>query len=153
MRHTIVIGAVLVALLTTACGSDDTSLNGEHDPTSVPVEVTQLIDDWWEALERRDDSVLDLYLPSGHHLYGASRIDRDRIVDHLTSDSWNSEWITPPFVMANEGNGDYVVVRGIRNSLGDTDVSVASAFTFEIETVSGGDLKIAQTVFVHRRGN
>ena len=158
MRHHVLPATALVlALLTTVliagCGSDDVSLEGEHDPTSVPADVTQLIDDWWEALERRDGSVLDLYLPEGHHLYGASRIDRDGIVDHLTSDSWSSEWITPPLVMANEGDGDYVVVSGIRNSLVNTDISVASAFAFEIETVPGGDLKIAQTAFIHRRGN
>lgn len=144
---------LLIPLLTTACGTADASLDGEHDPTSVPADVTQLIDDWWAALERRDDSVLDLYLPEGHHLYGASRIERDRIVDHLTSDSWSSEWTTPPLVVTDEGDGDYVVVRGIRNSLTGADISVASAFVFEIETVPGGNLKIAQTAFIHRRGN
>ena len=150
MRRTIGVGALLLAMLT-GCGSSDAALEGEHDPTQVPDEVSQLIDDWWAALERGDDSVLDLYLPSGHHIYGDARFDLDEIVDHLTSSSWTSEWTTPPFVMADEGNGDYVVTRGIRNSLVDTDISVDSAFAFEIETLLDGDLKISQTAFIHRR--
>lgn len=143
--------ALLLAVLITACAAADASLDGEHDPTSVPAEVTQLIDDWWAARERGDDSVLDLYLPVGHHLYGDMRVERDEMVDHLTSASWSHEWTTQPLLMADEGDGDYVVVRGIRNSLVSTDISVASALAFEIETLADGDLKLAQTAFIHRR--
>lgn len=152
MGKKVSIGAVLLALLMTACGSADAALEGEHDPTAVPAEVTQLIDDWWAALERGDDSVLDLYLPSGYHLYGDMRFNRDAIVGHLTgSTGYSSEWTTVPYVMANEGDGTYVVVRGIRNTQTSTNASWASAFTFEIEAVEDGSLKIAHTAFIYRR--
>ena len=152
MRRTIGVGALLLAMLT-GCGSSDAALEGEHDPTQVPDEVSQLIDDWWAALEQGDDSVVDLYLPSGYHLYGVSRIDRDRIVDHLTSESWTNEWTTRPFVMADDENGDYLVVRGIRNTLAGAGISVASALAFEIETLGDGSLKIAHTAYISRRDN
>lgn len=51
----------------------------------------------------------------------------------------------------DEGNGDYVVGRGIRNTPVSTDISVAPALTFEIETLGDGSLKIAHTAFIHRR--
>jgi len=150
MKRTIGVGALLLAILT-GCGSSDAALEGEHDPTQVPDEVSQLIDDWWAALERGDDSVLDLYLPSGYHLYGDLRIERDEIVGHLSGQpQYSTEWTTAPYAMANEGDGTYLVVRGIRITQAST-TSWASAFAFEIETVDDGSLKIAHTAFIYRR--
>ena len=151
MKRAIGIGTLLLAVLT-GCASSDAALEGEHDPTQIPDEVSQLIDDWWAALERGDDSVLDLYLPSGYHLYGDVRFKRETIVGHLTGQpDYSSEWTTPPYVMADEGDGTFVVVRGIRNTQTSTNTSWASALTFEIETVDDGSLKIAHTAFIYRR--
>jgi hypothetical protein len=152
MRKRIGIGAILLTIVTTACGSADVALEGEHDPTAVPAEVSQLIDDWWAALERGDDSVLDLYLRSGYHLYGDLRFERDEIVGHLTGrPQYSNEWTTAPYAMANEGDGTYLVVRGIRITQASINTSWASAFAFEIETIEDGSLKIAHTAFIYRR--
>ncbi len=39
MRKAVGLGVVVLAIVTTACGSADVSLEGEHDPTAVPAEV------------------------------------------------------------------------------------------------------------------
>lgn len=122
------------------------------DRTEIPPGVDQLIDEWWAALERGDNSVLDLYLPSGYHLYGDARFRGEDLVNHLAgSSNYSSEWITPTFVAANEGDGTYVVVRGIRNTQISSGLSWASAFAFEIETVEDSSLMIAHTAFIFRR--
>ena len=124
---------------------------GDESPP-VPDGIDTLIDDWGSALEQGDDSVLELYLPSGYHLYGDMRFKGEDLVDHLAGNSgFSSEWITPTYVTADEGDGTYVVVRGIRNTEVATGASWASAFAFEIETVAGGELKIAHTAFIYRR--
>ncbi len=53
--------------------------------------------------------------------------------------------------MANEGDGTYVVVRGIRNTHIPINEIDESAFAFEIETAEDGSLEIAHTLFMFRR--
>jgi len=115
---------------------------------AVPGEAAALIDDWWEALERGDGSVVDLYRPTGYHLYGTERFSGEEIAAHLEAgQGWTHEWITEPYLVTDEGDGRYVVTRGLRNSLGGT--SSASALTFEIATMPDGQLLFAQTAWTY----
>jgi hypothetical protein len=116
--------------------------------SDVPVEVSALIDDWYAALERADGSALDLYVPEGYHLYGDQRFDHDEILAHLQGGGIKHEWITEPLLVAQDEDGRYVAVRGMRNTspLG----SSASALLFEIVTTADGELRLAQTAWFYR---
>jgi len=115
---------------------------GETSSEAVPDEVLAVLDEFEAALERKDGSIVDLYLPTGYHMYGTQKITRDNLESHLGAAGWTHEWITQPFLVVAEPEGRYVVTRGLRNSSGL--ISAASAFTFEIVT-RGGELKIAET--------
>lgn len=117
----------------------------------VPAEVVALLDEWWAANDRKDGSVVDLYRPSGYHLYGDKRISLDNLAAHLGAPGWTHEWITEPYLVAAEPEGRYVVTRGVRNTYAGQ--SSESALTFEILTSSSaGDLKIAQTSWTNVHG-
>jgi len=113
----------------------------------IPAEVVALIDEWWAANDRGDGSVVDLYMPSGYHLYGDEKIALDDLASHLNAPGYTAEWITEPYLMAAEPEGRYVVTRGIRTSSGG--ISWATALTFEIMAMPDGELKIAQTDFTY----
>ena len=113
----------------------------------VPAEVAALLDEWWAANERADGSVVDLYLPSGYHLYGDRLIDLDELAAHLDPPGWTHEWISEPYLVVAEPDGRYVVTRGVRNA---SAIEVAeSALTFEILTSPDGELQIAQTTWLY----
>jgi hypothetical protein len=118
----------------------------EIDATDVLVEVSALIDDWYAALGRADGSALDLYVPEGYHLYGDQRFDHDEILAHLQGGGIKHEWITEPLLVAQDEDGRYVVVRGMRNTL-PSSRPTASALLFEIVTTTDGELRIAQTAW------
>ena len=67
------LGAGALALGSVACGGSDEA----GDAAAPPEPVAELVDDWFAAADAGDGSVTDLYLPSGYHLYGDQRIDRD----------------------------------------------------------------------------
>jgi hypothetical protein len=113
----------------------------------VPAEVMVLLDEWWAANERKDGSVVELYSPSGYHLYGDEKIPLDDLAAHLSAPGWESELITEPYLVAAEPEGRYVVTCGVRNTFGAS--SRASALTFEIVTSPVGDLEIAQTSWLY----
>jgi hypothetical protein len=113
----------------------------------IPAEVVALIDEWWAANDRGDGSVVDLYMPSGYHLYGDEKIALDDLASHLNAPGYTAEWITEPYLMAAEPEGRYVVTRGVRTGYGG--MSWATALTFEILTMPDGELKIAQTDFTY----
>lgn len=106
----------------------------------VPDAVVDLLDDWWQANERSDGSVSDLYVANGYHQYGSQRISKDQLGEHFGSSEYEAEWITEPYLIAAEPEGRYVVSRGVRNSTGV--MSFASALTFELEENSDGTLQI-----------
>jgi hypothetical protein len=110
---------------------------------AVPGDIATLIDDWYAANERGDGSIVDLYLPSGYHLYGTTRIQLDGLADHLSGGNYENEWITEPLLITNEGDGRYVVARGMRNT--GYGQSYASSLTFEIVTMANGELRLAQS--------
>ena len=116
----------------------------------APEEIAALIEDWYAANDLGDGSVLDLYLPEGYHLYGDERIEYDEIVGHLSGGAGNTEneWITEPLLIADEGNGRYVVVRGIRVMYGGVYPN-ASALMFEVFTTPDDDLRFAQTAWFY----
>lgn len=116
----------------------------------VPADVAAVIEGWWAANERADGSVVDLYTPTGHHLYGNQKISLENLASHLNAPGYTAEWITEPYLIAAEPAGRYVVTRGIRTSSGG--MSWATALTFEIVTSPDGDLKIAQTDFTYVGG-
>ena len=115
--------------------------------TEAPPELVALIDDWEAALNQGDDSVLDLYLPKGYHLYGDQRFEYDQIVDHLTSGDVEQEWLTEPLLVAEDSDGRNVVVRGLRNT--SPIWSNASALLFEIVTRPGDELRIVHTAWFY----
>ena len=114
--------SIAVALLLSGCSSKDQPVSAsagsaEIDATAVPAEVSALINDWYAALERADGSALDLYVPEGYHLYGDQRFDHDEILAHLQGEvGIEHEWITEPLLVAQDEDGRYVAVRGMRNT-------------------------------------
>ena len=51
-------------------------------------------------------------------------------------------------LVADDDNGNYVVVRGMRNST--ASLSDQSALTFEVVTTDEGELRLAQTSWMFR---
>jgi outer membrane murein-binding lipoprotein Lpp len=117
--------------------------------TVAPEEIAALIDGWYAANDLGDGSVLDLYVPEGYHLYGDKRIEYDEIVNHLSGGGTGieHEWITEPLLIAEDDDGRYVVVRGMR--ITSATWSNASALLFEIVTTPEGELRIVQTAFFY----
>ena len=114
----------------------------------APAGVFAVIDEWYEANQRRDGSVVDLYAASGYHHDGTNRVSRDSIASHFTLPAgWEAEWISDPFLVVDDGNGRYVVSRGLR--IANAAVSNESAITFEIEETSDGALEIIHTTWTY----
>lgn len=135
---------ILVILLLSACSdSGDEAAAATAVPTP-PDEVATVIDDWYDAASRGDGSVLDLYTSTGYHLYGADSFTGEDLVNHLQTPGISHEWSSELMLVVDEGDGRYIVTRGMRNSGVVTGVS---AMTFEILTQSDGDLRIAQSAW------
>jgi hypothetical protein len=135
--------AVALLLLMAGCSSSDPTASDEY---VAPEELTALIDNWYAANDRADGSDLDLYVPEGYHLYGDQRIEYDEIPAHLSSGGLETEWITEPLLIAEDEDGRYVVVRGMR-ILGSW--SNASALLFEIVTTADDELRLVQTAWFY----
>jgi hypothetical protein len=114
---------------------------------AAPPELGGLVDDWYAAREQGDVSVLDLYVAEGYHLYGDTRFEYDEIVGHLSGGSIEHEWITEPMLVAEDADGRYVVVRGMRNT--SPIWSNASALLFEVVTTPDGELRFVQTAWFY----
>ncbi len=120
----------------------------ESPAAAAPDEIATLIDDWYTALDLGDDSVLELYVPEGYHLYGDTRLEYDEIPGHLSGGDIEHVWITEPLLITDEGDGRYVAVRGMRNT--NPGVwSNASAVIFEIVTTGDDELRLAQTAWFY----
>jgi hypothetical protein len=113
----------------------------------APEELAALIDNWYAANERADGSVLDLYLPEGYHGYGDQRIEYDEIPGHLSGGNIEHDWITEPLLIAEDEDGRYVVVRGMR--ITSPNWSNASALLFEIVTTADDELRLVQTAWFY----
>ena len=135
--------ALVVPLLPACSDSDDDVAAATAAPTP-PDEVAALIDEWFDAASRGDGSVLDLYTSTGYHLYGADSFTGEDLVNHLQTPGISHEWVSELMLVVDEGDGRYVVTRGLKNS---GAVSGVSAMTFEILTQSDGELRIAQSAW------
>ncbi|MBT8207035.1 MAG: hypothetical protein KJO18_02080, partial [Acidimicrobiia bacterium] len=113
----------------------------------IPTAVAAVIDDWWAALNLRDGSVLDLYELGGYTQFGTERFFDDDIASHLAGNaSFDHEWLGEAVLIVDDGNGRYVVARGLRNF--DANSSFTSAMIFEINTQSDGQLLLGHTAWV-----
>ena len=137
------IAAFTCAAMFAGCSdSDDQSATEAAASTAVPAEVSQLIDDWQAALDRGDESVLELYTPTGYHLYRTTKYSGDEMVAHLSGgDPEDHVWATEPVLILHEGDR-YIVTGAFSNNLGGTWWT--SALTFEIVDRPDG-LRIAST--------
>lgn len=137
--------AIALLMIATACGSDDSTTS---DVPEIPDEIAAVTDDWYAAADQGDGSVIDLYTSYGYHLYGDQRIEREDIAVHLQGGGFEHEWITEPMLIVDEGDGRYVVVRGMRNTH-PTQGSDASAVMFEIMTTDDGEYRLQQTAWFY----
>ncbi|MDH4141573.1 MAG: nuclear transport factor 2 family protein [Chloroflexota bacterium] len=134
--------AILLAAFACAGMFASCSDSNERSSTTVPTEVSQLVDDWGAALERGDGSVLDLYTPDGYHLYGATRYTGDEMAAHLEFGLPEDHvWVTDPVLIVDQGDR-FIVTGGLSNKAGGRWWT--SAFTFEIVDTPDG-LRVAQT--------
>ena len=120
----------------------------ETDAVVAPDELAALIDDWEASLNRGDDSVLDLYVPEGYHLYGDKRYEYNELAAHLSGGGIEHDWLTEPLLITEDEDGRYVVVRGMRITMPGVWTN-ASAFLFEIVTMPDGELRIVQTALFY----
>lgn len=149
MRATFTLLAAAI-FLSAGCSSDATTSDEDQIPAqqlAAPNHVAVLIDDWYAANERGDGSVVDLYLPNGYHLYGDNRIELNDLTAHLSGGSFEHEWITDLILIVDEGDGRYVVARGMRNT--GSGESSASSLTFEVVTTADGSLLLAQSAWLY----
>ena len=138
------ITSVLVILLLSACSDSGDEVAAATAVPTPPDEVAALIDDWYDADSGGDGSLLDLYTSTGYHLYGDQRYTGEDLVNHLEFPGISHEWVSELMLVVDEGDGRYVVTRGMRNS---GAVFGVSALTFEILTQSDGEMRIAQSAW------
>ena len=137
-------GLVLVVILLAGCSTSEPEVS-DSGFTVAEGEVAELIDAWWDALDRGDGSVLDLYRGDGLHLYGTVRFEGQNLVLHLQGDgSGVAERITEPMVIEGIDPVAYVVTLGMRYT--DDFASWATLLTYEIMRTSTGELILGQTV-------
>jgi hypothetical protein len=112
----------------------------------VPDDVVALIDQWKQATE---SSMIDLYTPTGFHLYGTQRFTGEEIGPHLVNPSVGHEELTPLLLVADE-LGRYVITQGVENTVGGG--KYRSGISWEIVADSEGGLKIAQSAWFNATG-
>ncbi len=144
MRCRSFLSIVILLLLIGGCSSVDSTASQD---VTAPDELVALVNEWSAALDRGDSSVLDLYVPDGYHLYGDQRFEYDEIEAHLTAGTVEHEWLTEPLLVAEDADGRYVVVQGLRNT--SPIWSNASALLFEIVTTADDELRLVQTAWFY----
>ena len=128
--------------------SVESDLAAVHESLDVPDAIWDLMEEWEAANERGDGSVVELYFSNGYHHDGTKRVALDDLESSLAlSPGWEAEWITEPFMIVDDGDGRYVVTRGLR--LGTETFGYTSAFTFEIETRDDGTMGLVHTAWAY----
>jgi hypothetical protein len=142
MNTTIRAAAAVACLVAVGACSD----SSDPSPAAVPPEAVQLIDDWEAALQRGDGSVVELYTPSGYHLYGTTKYAGDEIATHLRGggDPADHVWVTDPVLIVDEGDR-YIVAGGLSNNVGGTWYT--SSMSYEMLDTPDG-LRIAQSAWL-----
>ena len=142
MKRIITLTAVL--LLLAGCGDSGTSDGVSQDVGQglVPDEVAALIDQWKQATET---SMVDLYTPTGFHLYGRTKLTGDDIGAHLINPAVGHEELTPLLLIAAEPGRRYVVIQGIENTMFNT--KAPSGMSWEIVADPEGTLRIAHSAW------
>jgi hypothetical protein len=130
----------LVVLLLAGCG-DAAGVSQDVGLGPVPDDVVALIDQWGQATKT---SIVDLYTPTGFHLYGTEKFTGDAIGAHLVNPAVGHEALTPLLLVAG-GPGRYVVTQGVENTFGGA--KFPSGLSWEIVEDSDGELKIAQSAW------
>ena len=136
----------LVVVLLAGCSDSETSDGVSQDVGQglVPEEVAALIDQWKEATAT---SVVDLYTPTGFHLYGAQKITGDDIGVHLSNPAvTDHEALTPLLLVVEEPGRRYVVTQGMANTIFAT--KSPSGLSWEIIKDSEGTLRIATSAWL-----
>jgi hypothetical protein len=130
----------LVVLLLAGCG-DSAGVSQDVGLGPVPDDVVALTGQWKQATKT---SMVDLYTPTGFHLYGTQKITGDGIGAHLANPAVGHEALTPLLLVAG-GPGRYVVTQGIEITVSGR--KMPSGFSWEIVENSEGELKIAQSAW------
>ena len=95
--------------------------------------------------------MVDLYTPTGFHLYGAQKITGDDIGAHLRNPAVSHEELTPLLLVSEEPGRRYVVTQGIENTVFAT--KGPSGLSWEIVAGSDGTLRIAQSAWLRISAN
>ena len=112
--------------------------------TVVPDDVAALTDAWGDAVGSGDGAVTALYSENGFHLHNTTKIEYDNIATYLEEPSSPGEFVTESYLLIDEGDGRYIVARGVYGA----GVHPGS-LTFLIVRGEDGELKIAETAFVY----
>ncbi|MCL1586774.1 MAG: hypothetical protein M3092_00015 [Actinomycetia bacterium] len=146
-NRVLIVAVVVLALLAIGLGGWAIyQATVDDQVAAVPEDVAALLDTWETANNQNDGSVLDLYAIGGYHLAGTNRYTGEELAAELSVPGWDHEWTSEPFLIVDNDDGRYVVVRGLEIS---NDVVVAnSAFVYEIGTDSDGQLEILQTNWI-----
>jgi hypothetical protein len=146
-NRVLIVAVVVLALLAIGLGGWAIyQATADDQVAAVPEDVAALLDTWETANNQNDGSVLDLYAIGGYHLAGTNRYTGEELAAELSVPGWDHEWTSEPFLIVDNDDGRYVVVRGLEIS---NDVVVAnSAFVYEIGTDSDGQLEILQTNWI-----
>jgi len=146
-NRVLIIAVVVLALLAIGLGGWAIyQATAEDQVAAVPEDVAALIDEWQAANSSNDGSVADLYAIGGYHQAGTNKLTGEDLATELNLPGWTHEWTTEPYLIVDEGDGRYVVVRGLE--LGNGTIVSNSAFVFEITTNGDGQLEILQTNWI-----
>ena len=133
----------LVVLLLAGCGDSSGGVSQDVGRGPVPDDVVALIDQWKQATET--SVLVDLYTPTGFHLYGTQKFTGEAIGAHLLTPGVGHEELTPLLLVADMPGRRYVVTQGIENTV--AGAKFPSGFSWEIVRDSDGALRIAQSAW------
>lgn len=146
-NRVLIVAVVVLALLAIGLGGWAIyQATADDQVAAVPEDVAALLDEWQAANSSNDVSVTDLYAVGGYHQAGTNKLTGEELATELSLPGWTHEWTTEPYLIVDEGDGRYVVVRGLEIS--NDSMASHSAFVYEIGTDSDGQLEILQTNWI-----
>jgi len=146
-NRVLIVAVVVLALLAIGLGGWAIyQATADDQVAAVPENVAALLNEWDSANNQNDGSVADLYAITGYHQAGTTRLFGEELATELNLPGWDHEWTTEPYLIVDNDDGRYVVVRGLEIS-NDSMVS-NSVFVYEVGTDSDGQLEILQTNWI-----